>query len=209
MDRITKVFFDPLATTKEQIKGLLKDLPVGSAHPFSPERLLLCLTATGVDEIDISSYSEKHFFNAVDLGALGQTLQSRMTKFAFRLEDFKDDYTVQQAPTSTFKVPIEEDKIAILAVSERYPTYYDLCVADAACNTTCYHARASLTGMTHSGDITDGDYLLHCIEVNQQLQSGKDFVVFVSGFKGKPPISLSLRLSYASMVVKGLKRPKR
>jgi hypothetical protein len=60
MDHITKVFFDPLATTKEQIRTLLKDLPVGSAHPFSPERLLLCHTATGVDEIDISSYSEKH-----------------------------------------------------------------------------------------------------------------------------------------------------
>ena len=205
MDHITKVFFDPLATTKEQIRTLLKDLPVGSAHPFSPERLLLCHTATGVDEIDISSYSEKHFFNALDLGELGQTLQSRMTKFAFRLQDFKDDYTVKQVQNAIFKVPIEADKIALLAVSERYPTYYDLCVADAECNTTCYDARASITGMTHSGDITDGDNLLQCIEVNQQLQSGKDFVVFVSGFKGKPPISLSISLSYPSTDFKGLK----
>jgi hypothetical protein len=85
MERVTKVFFDPLATTKGQIRALLEGLPIGSAHPFSPEHLLLCRTATGIEEIDISSYSEKHFFNAVDLGELGQTLQTRMTKFSSQL----------------------------------------------------------------------------------------------------------------------------
>lgn len=85
MERITKVFFDPLATTKAQIRALLQDLPIGSAHPFSPERLLLCRTSKGIDEIDISSYSEKHFYNAVDLGEIGHTLQTRMTKFSSQL----------------------------------------------------------------------------------------------------------------------------
>jgi hypothetical protein len=81
----SKVVFDPLAITKAQIRALLNNLPIGSAHPFSPERLLLCRAATGVEEIDISSYPESHFFNAVDLGELGQTLQTRMTKFASQL----------------------------------------------------------------------------------------------------------------------------
>lgn len=85
MERITKVFFDPLATSKAQIKAILEELPVGSAHPFSPERLLLLRTASGIDEIDISAYPEKHFFNAVDLGELGETLQTRMTRFSSRL----------------------------------------------------------------------------------------------------------------------------
>ncbi|PMD54408.1 uncharacterized protein K444DRAFT_646257 [Hyaloscypha bicolor E] len=183
MERITKVVFDPLATTKAQIRALLNNLPIGSAHPFSPERLLLCRAATGVEEIDISSYPESHFFNAVDLGELGQTLQTRMTKFASQLQTFNDEYTVQQAPTAIFKVPIESDKIAILAVSERYPTYYDLCVADAECKTTCYGSTASLTGMRHSGDINVGNDLLHHIKVNERLQSGKEFAVFVSGFQ--------------------------
>lgn len=96
---------------------------------------------------------------------------------------FNDEYTVQQAPTSTFKVPIESDKIAILAVSERYPTYYDLCVADAACKTACYSAITSFTGMVHSGDINKGEDLLHHIKIDEQLQSGKEFAVFVSGFQ--------------------------
>lgn len=85
MERVTKVFFDPLATSKTQIRALLEDLPAGSAHPYSPERLLLLRTASGIDELDISSYPEKHFFNAVDLGELGETLQTRMTKFSFQL----------------------------------------------------------------------------------------------------------------------------
>ncbi|KAF8854905.1 hypothetical protein BDZ45DRAFT_656052 [Acephala macrosclerotiorum] len=183
MERITKVFFNPLATTKAQIRALLQDLPIGSAHPFSPERLLLCRTARGIDEIDISSYSENHFYNAVDLGELGQTLQTRMANFSSQLRVFNDEYTVQQAPTSTFKVPIESGKIAVLAVSERHPTYYDLCVADAACKTACYSATTSFIGMVHSGDIKQGKDLLHHIKIDERLESEKEFAVFVSGFR--------------------------
>jgi hypothetical protein len=202
MDRITKVFFDPLATTKVQIWKLLEDLPIGSAHPFSPEHLLLCRTATGVDEINISSYPEKHFFNAVDLGELGQILQMRLATYAYQLRDFNNEYTVLQAPSSTFKVPIEADKIAILAVSECYPTYYDLCVADAECHITCYNAPTSFTGMTHSSDINKDDNLLQHIKVNQQLDSGKDFAVLVSGYRCKFSIFLSIILSFASIYLK-------
>ncbi|KAH7321727.1 hypothetical protein BKA65DRAFT_598853 [Rhexocercosporidium sp. MPI-PUGE-AT-0058] len=183
MEKITKVFFDPLATTKAQIVTLLGDLPVGSAHPFNPEKLLLCRTASGIDEIDISSYAEDHFFKAVDLGEIGQSLQSRMTRFSNQLRLFNDEYTVMQIPASTFKVPIESDKIAILAVSERYPTYYDLCVADAACKTSCYGARNSFTGIDHSGDNNESMYLLQHMKISDQLKSGKEFAVFVSGFQ--------------------------
>ncbi|KAK0116246.1 hypothetical protein ONS95_013271 [Cadophora gregata] len=183
MEKITKVYFDPLVTTKAQIVALLEDLPVGSAHPFSPEKLLLCRTAGGVEEIDISSYAEDHFFKAVDLGEIGQTLQSRMTKFSNLLRIFNDEYTVMQAPASTFEVPIDSDKIAILAVSERYPTYYDLCVADSACKTTCYGATHTFPGINHSGDKNEGTDLLHHMKISEQLQSGKAFAVFVSGFQ--------------------------
>lgn len=220
MEGVTKVFFDPLATTKAKIRELLEGLPVGSAHPFSPERLLLCQTATGISEIDISSYPERHFFNAVDLGELGQTLQTRMTKFESQLRKshfsmtstefkshnlsyhfsqavpilfpnlltcyigaFNDEYTVQQCPTSTFKVPLQAAKISILAVSERYPTYYDLCVADEECKTTCYSSTNTFAGMSHSSDINQGSDLLHHIKIDERLQSGKEFVVFVSGFQ--------------------------
>ena len=81
MERITKVFFDPLARTKAQIRARLQTLPVGSAHPFSPERLILCLTTRGVEEIDVSSNSEQYFFKSVDLSELGQVLQTRMAMF--------------------------------------------------------------------------------------------------------------------------------
>jgi hypothetical protein len=81
MKRVRKTFFDPLATSKTRVREILEDLPVGSAHPFSPERLLLCRTDSGVDEIDISSYPDDFFFNAVDLGEMGETLVRRMAGF--------------------------------------------------------------------------------------------------------------------------------
>lgn len=69
---------------------------------------------------------------------------------------------------TAFKVPIE-DKIAILAFSERYPTYYDLCVADSAYATCCYGATTTFPGMQHSGDINEGIDLLHHITIDKGM----------------------------------------
>lgn len=85
MEQIRKTFFNPLATSKASIRKILEELPVGSAHPFSPEDLLLCRTENGVDEVDISSYTEDFFFNAVDLGEMGETLLRRMAGFQSHL----------------------------------------------------------------------------------------------------------------------------
>lgn len=82
---IVKVFFDPLATTRAKIQVILERLPVGSAHPFSTDGVLLCRTAGGIEEIDISTYPEEFFFNAIDLGELGETLQRRMAGFQSHL----------------------------------------------------------------------------------------------------------------------------
>jgi hypothetical protein len=87
MERVRKTFFDPLATTKAQIRENLGSLPVGSAHPFSPERILLCRTDDGIEELDISSYPEDFFFNAVDLGEMGEILLRRMAGFQSHLRN--------------------------------------------------------------------------------------------------------------------------
>ena len=81
MERVRKTYFNPLATSKAQVQDILQDLRVGSAHPFSPVRTLLCRTENGIDEIDISSYGERYFFNAVDLGEMGEVLLRRMARF--------------------------------------------------------------------------------------------------------------------------------
>lgn len=85
MERVRKIFFDPLATSKARIREILEQLPVGSAHPFSPERLLLCRTDNGINEIDISSYPEDFFFNAMDMGEMGEILLRRMAGFKSHL----------------------------------------------------------------------------------------------------------------------------
>lgn len=91
MERVRKTYFDPLATTKESVKAILEGLPVGSAHPYSPERTLLLRTQEGIDEIDISSYPENYFFNAVDLSEMGETLLGRMAGFKSHLSMFSRD----------------------------------------------------------------------------------------------------------------------
>ncbi|KAJ5773242.1 hypothetical protein N7457_008138 [Penicillium paradoxum] len=184
MEQVRRTFFDPLATSKDQVREILQKLPVGSAHPFSPERLLLCRTHNGIEEIDISSHTEDFFFNAVDLGEMGEILLERMAGFA-ELEIFKD-FQIMQASNLTFKVPIVSGEIAILAVSKRRPTYYDLCFADASCNACCWKARRKFPGIIHSGDITKSHILLHHIRIDQQDLTEKELCVFISGYEYTP-----------------------
>ncbi|KAL2802364.1 hypothetical protein BJX63DRAFT_415262 [Aspergillus granulosus] len=182
MEQVRKTFFDPLATSKSRIREILQDLPVGSAHPFSPERLLLCRTANGINEIDISSYPEDYFFNAVDLGELGETLLRRMAGFQSHLGVF-EDFQIMQAPASTFKIPIVSGQITIFAVSERTPTYYDFCFADASCNTCCFNATNTFKGICHSGDISHGrDFLAH-VKLDQETLTEEKICVFISGYQ--------------------------
>ncbi|KAJ5921485.1 hypothetical protein N7466_009811 [Penicillium verhagenii] len=84
MERVKRIFFD-LASSKAQIRDELEKLPVGSAHPFGPEHLLLCRTDDGIDEIDIASYLDSYFFNPVDLGVMGEVLLKRMAGFKSEL----------------------------------------------------------------------------------------------------------------------------
>ncbi|KXJ87786.1 hypothetical protein Micbo1qcDRAFT_139118, partial [Microdochium bolleyi] len=195
METVRKVIFNPLATTKAQIRALLRTCPAGTAHPFSPEKILLCKTAEGTTEsrmaeIDISGYPDDYFYNVVDLGEMGDILATRMAGFATHLSALAE-YQIMQAPGSTFSVPVVPGEMAILAISERRPTYYDLCLADSAGKTSCYHGAAKRTfpGWTHSGDITQGNILLQHIKLDaapapaSASASERDLAVFISGFQ--------------------------
>ncbi|CAI7630011.1 unnamed protein product [Penicillium glandicola] len=185
MEQVRQTFFDPLATSKARVREILQELPVGSAHPFSPERILLCRTDSGIDEIDISSYPADFFFNAVDLGEMGEILLRRMAGFKSDLGIF-DDYQIQQAPASTFQVPIMSDQITILAVSQRTPTYYDFCLADASYNICCWNATNTFPGITHSSDLNNGKDLLHYVKIKKETLAEKEICVFISGYHLTP-----------------------
>lgn len=88
MEKVRKVFFDPLVASKAQIREMLHVLPIGSAHPFSPEKVLICRTQDGTEEIDISSYPSEYFCNAVDLGHMSEDLLMRMADFPSKLGMF-------------------------------------------------------------------------------------------------------------------------
>ncbi|OQE06252.1 hypothetical protein PENVUL_c019G02291 [Penicillium vulpinum] len=198
MKRIRKTFFDPLATSKARVREILNQLPVGSAHPFSPERLLLFRTESGIQEIDISSYLEDFFFNAVDMGEMGEILLRRMAGFESRLGIFKD-FQMLQAPASTFEIPIVSGQIMLLAISERKPTYYDFCLADESYNTCCYNTRSTFPGIKHSGDNNSGYDLLQYVKINKNTLTEKEICVFISGFH-LTPITRFLGTSPALLV---------
>lgn len=83
----------------------------------------------------------------------------------------------------TFEVPLVSDKISILALSERYPTYYDLCLAEANKKTCCYSATGTFPGITHSGDNNSGNDLLQYVKINEKKLDDKEKCVFISGFR--------------------------
>jgi hypothetical protein len=88
-----------------------------------------------------------------------------------------------QAPSTTFKIPIASSKISILAVSERYPTYYDLCFGDEKRKTSCWCSTTTIAGMTHSGDKTTGNDLLQYATLDGNTMTEEPICVFISGFR--------------------------
>ncbi|KAJ5933998.1 hypothetical protein N7454_006327 [Penicillium verhagenii] len=186
MERVKRTFFDPLASSKAQIRDKLEKLPVGSAHPFSPERLLLCRTDDGIDEINISSCPDSYFIDPVDLGVMGKVLLKRMTSFKSELEGLTD-YIILQAPSPSFKLPIVSGKIVILAVSKTNPTYFDLCLADASYNTCSYRSKTTFPGITHSGDIynrnSGAENHLDYVRMDKEYLTDKEICIFIYGFE--------------------------
>lgn len=181
MEKVTKVFFDPLLQEKHQICALLLTLPVGSAHAFRGE-LLVHSAEDDITSIDISMHNEDYFSNAVSLGDLGEEILDRMKLFPDEIGGFNDEYSIQQAPSSSFTVPIASGKIHFFAVSVKKPTYYDLCVGDSAFQTCCFRSRNIFRGISHSGDRVAADVLLHYITLDSALDD-EPRAVFVSGYR--------------------------
>lgn len=88
-----------------------------------------------------------------------------------------------QAPSSTFRIPIVTNNITILAVSTLEPTYYDFCFADANCNTCCWTARETFSGIQHSGDIVVQRDLLDYVRINEHNLTEMEIGVFISGYQ--------------------------
>jgi hypothetical protein len=94
-----------------------------------------------------------------------------------------EDFQIQQAPASTFEIPIVSGEITIFAVSERTPTYYDFCFADASYNTCCWRATHTFAGISHSGDVLNGNDFLAYVKINKDSLTTKELCVFISGYQ--------------------------
>lgn len=88
-----------------------------------------------------------------------------------------------QAPAATFRVPVVSHEVAILAVSERTPTYYDFCFADSSYNTCCFNTTSTFTGLSHSGDVCQGRDFLAYVSMDKDCLVDKELCVFISGYQ--------------------------
>lgn len=111
----------------------------------------------------------------------GEGVLDRMKMFT-GISKFNEEFTIQQAPGTTFEIPILDGEIHIFAVSERTPSYYDLCIADAEQKTSCFQSKNTFKGLTHSGDVNMGRMLLQHIKVSSDLDETAR-AVFVSGYQ--------------------------
>lgn len=126
-------------------------------------------------------HGEDYFSNAVNLADLGEDVLDRMKQFS-QISTFNNHYSIQQAPSSTFKVPIHDNEIHIFAVSQRTPSYYDLCLGTAQSQTACWCARSTFAGITHSGDNNSGNTLLQHMRFVAGAMDELPRTVFVSGY---------------------------
>lgn len=180
MEFITKVYFDPLLGEKAQVRTLLSTLPIGSAHPFRGQ-LLVRVSENAITTLDISMHPDGFFSNAISLEDLAEQVLHRMKLFSREIGVFNEQYLISQAPAPTFQIPVVDGLIHILAVSVRDPTYYDLCIGDAVCQSCCYDARHTFKGIEHSGDCNAGNVLLQHITLTSHLDETSR-AIFISGY---------------------------
>lgn len=183
LSNVRKTVFNPLLQTKEEISEYLQSLSDGNniAHPFN--KTLLVREKNKIHEIDISDKPESFFFSATDLNSLSETITNRIELFTTDLDKFKE-YNIISLTTSYLEVPFVSGEKAIIALSKRQPTYYDLCLGDVDGNIICYSSTSSTRhpGITHSGDRNHGDTLLHFLTVGDNM-ANKPFALFVSGYQ--------------------------
>ncbi|EPS38575.1 hypothetical protein H072_7657 [Dactylellina haptotyla CBS 200.50] len=179
---VRKTVFNPLLQTKEDVAAYLKSLPNpnGTAHPFN--KTLLLLENDKIEEIDISDKSEDYFFSATDLNTLSETITQRIELFSGNLEKFKA-YQIISLVNPYLEVPFVAGESTIVVLSVRDPTFYDFCLGNANGNMVLFSntTDASLPGFRHSGDISQGNNLLHHAIFDDDMNE-EPFTLFVSGY---------------------------
>ncbi|KAK6540899.1 hypothetical protein TWF694_008283 [Orbilia ellipsospora] len=182
LSTVKKTVFNPLLQTKEEVIAYLKSLPDsnGAAHVF--EKTLLLHEDNEVKEIDISDKDETFFFSATDLNNLSEVITARIELFSTQLEKYKS-YQIISLVNPYLEVPWNPEEPTIVVLSERNPTFYDFCLGNSNGNMVlfCNTMDGQLPGIRHSGDLNQGNTLLHHVTFGASTNE-EPFALFVSGY---------------------------
>ncbi len=184
---ITRIVFNPLLSTKSDVRSYLRTQTPGTAHPFN--KVLQVYTGSGNEddaftEVDLTDKPASYFTDATSLNTVGSLLYTRMMAHSQNLAE-ESTYTVVSSTESFVDIPLVPGKIAFFALSLfSQPTYYDLAVGTSRAEILCYnsHTIPGLQGLWHSGDKRGGTVLLHSLQMEKNLCDNEPFVVFVSGY---------------------------
>ncbi|CAF1389457.1 unnamed protein product [Adineta ricciae] len=167
-------------------------LSVNNAIVYPNDKLLYKKSDNTIDFIDLSTINKSVFF---DKGSNQDTVYGNVVqKYSLaksHLSFNPDEYECEMIDTGeTFILNlIDKNLPTIIAVSEIYPTYFDLGLCSQRSNPVCLDFRHRiLDNLKHSGDInivgSAGSTLLHCI--SGQFNPGMKYVTVISGFQSTP-----------------------
>ncbi|CAF1029762.1 unnamed protein product [Adineta ricciae] len=167
-------------------------LSANNAIVYPNDKLLYKKPDNTIDFIDLSTINKSVFF---DKGSNQDTVYGNVVqKYSLaksHLSFNPDEYECEMIDSGEMFILnlIDQNLPTIIAVSEIYPTYFDLGLCSQRSNPTCLDFRHRiLDNLKHSGDInivgSAGSTLLHCI--SGQFNPGMKYITVISGFQSTP-----------------------
>ncbi|CAF0925392.1 unnamed protein product [Didymodactylos carnosus] len=163
-------------------------LPINNAIIYPNNKILYKKSDNNIDFIDISNIDKQIFF---DKGSNQDTVYDNVIKkynlAKNRLNFNPDEYQCEMIDSGyKFILNLIDNKLpTIIAISEIYPTYFDLGLCSNDSNSRCldYSCR-NVDNLIHSGDVNIGNSLLHCI--SGQFNNRMKYVTIISGYSNTP-----------------------
>lgn len=189
--QIKQTVFNPLLSTKKSIKDYLKgNYTAGTAHPYRNNGNKQIIVYTGNNnfkEMDISDKQSSFFIDTANLNEIGDVLSQRMLNHKNSLKEMTD-YTITSINGNVIDIPLINDKVFCIALSlNNQPSYYDLGCGNINGQVLCYNSTVNnnFPGLQHSGDLQNGNILLHTIKFTAQMNNEPN-CLFVSGYNKNP-----------------------
>ncbi|CAF1345261.1 unnamed protein product [Adineta steineri] len=167
-------------------------LPINNAIVYPNNKILYKKSDNTIDFIDISNVDKSIFFDkGSNQDSVYGNVIERYNSAKNRLTFNPDEYQCEMVDSGNkFLLNLINDKLpTIIAISDIYPTYFDLGLSSNDSNQQCLdYSHRKVDDLIHSGDIqinsSTVSSLLHCI--SGKFKNGMKYVTIISGYNNTP-----------------------